>query len=64
MKDNAIKASISMICITLIVMTALILGVDGVVLAAGLMALAGLGGYELKSLTLKRAEAKAANSGG
>ncbi|MBA7694780.1 hypothetical protein ES703_103393 [subsurface metagenome] len=40
-----IKAIVSMLCITAIIITALLIGQNGLVLASGIGALAGLGGF-------------------
>ncbi|MBA7659132.1 hypothetical protein ES703_67097 [subsurface metagenome] len=39
------KTIVAMVCITILLVTALIMGVNGVLLAGGVAALAGLGGY-------------------
>lgn len=41
-------------CITLLIAIAMIKGIDGAVYGLGITALAGLGGYELKSYRDKR----------
>lgn len=40
------KTIVAIIAITILLVTALLTGIDGVLLAAGVAALAGLGGYE------------------
>lgn len=41
------KTIVAMICITALLIIALLKGIDGVLLASGMAALTGLGGYEL-----------------
>lgn len=41
------KVTISMVCITVLLTAALFQGINGVLLAGGIAALAGLGGYEV-----------------
>lgn len=40
---------IAMLCITILEVTALVQGVDGAIFGVAIAAIAGLGGYELKS---------------
>lgn len=41
---------VSIIAITIILIVAMFLGKNGIILAGGLMAISGLGGYEIKSI--------------
>lgn len=41
------KAITAMLCITALLITALLSGIDGVLLASGCVLLAGLGGFEI-----------------
>ncbi len=47
MTPTAIKAMASMFCLTLVVVVAMIQGHDGVALAGGMSAIAGLGGFTI-----------------
>lgn len=49
MEDSTIKALVAMGCITILEAIALALGMNGVLLASALAALAGIAGYELKA---------------
>lgn len=49
MDDNTIKALAAMGCITVLEAIALSLGIDGVLLATAVGALAGIAGYEIKA---------------
>lgn len=50
-EDKTIKVLFAMSGVIAITMTALIMGIDGTVLALGLAGLTGLGGYELRRRT-------------
>jgi len=41
---------VSIVCLTIILVVAMVLGKNGIVLAGGCTAIAGLGGYEVKAI--------------
>lgn len=50
MDDDTIKALVAMGCITVLEAIAIFSGIDGLMLATALMALAGIAGYEIKAI--------------
>jgi len=54
MKDDAIKACLGMILVTIIILYALNRGIDHAVLAGGVAVIAGLAGYEIKAIRERR----------
>jgi len=54
MEDNTIKAIVAMGCITVLEAVALATGIDGLMLVSAIGALAGIAGYEIKSVLIKR----------
>lgn len=46
------KTITALVCITALLITAILNGIDGVLLSAGIALLAGLGGYEAQKLAI------------